>query len=503
MPERYNVIVVGGGSAGCVAAARLSEDPVRKVLLIEGGPDPQPIPDLVISAKKTVHLLLESPYVAMYPAERNHDQSQVYFLAGRIMGGGSSVNMMSVTRPLKADCDAWVEHGNPDWSWERVLPVLRRMESDQDFPDSPYHGKNGPLYVKRPQNFGTPPGGQTQAMIEGAMSLGLPLCPDENIPDPYGVTATAYNIQDDKRCSSAVAYLNGARSRSNLTIIAEAEVRSLQIAGTKIEGVTYEKSGEGHDAYGDEVVLSAGVYGTPKILMLSGIGAPDELTQYDIKVVHALPGVGKNHQDHACVFMTFEGTAAHDENWIVPGFKLSVKSDAALPCRNFHIIVRPPAVVAGIQRMMAISLNLLEQRNRGRVFLKSSDPDEPLGIDPQMLEDPGDIKAMRSMMEFIAELVRTGPMKKYYGALLQPGRQENWCNFARATYDSYHHGAGTCMMGPASNPLAVVDERLRVHGLTNLRIADASILPTVPHANTNASAIMIGERVAEFIKADA
>lgn len=499
MEKHYDVIVVGGGSAGCAAAARLSEDPGLQVLLLEAGPDPQPIPELVADAAKRVRLLLETPYINMYPTERRPDGSTFYSLAGRIMGGGSSVNVMSVIRPIEADMEAWAAAGNPGWSWNRVLPVLLRLENDQDFPDSPDHGHEGPLYFQRPYHFGDALPAPVQAFIDAASSLGLPES-DLNELNPYGICTSPFNIKDGMRQSAVVAYLTGARDRSNLDIVDEALATSLMISGSRVDGVRYQKNGREAVAHGAEVVLAAGAFHSPQLLMLSGVGPASELARHGIEVVCDLPGVGENYQDHAMLHMGFEGREPFDVDWVVPPFRLVTKSDPHRSTGDFHVFMRPPTVLEGVGRTLNISAALLEQRNRGRVFLRSADPHDLPGVDARMLEHPEDLEAMLRMMEFLEELTETGDMPKYYGAPIQPKQGEDWAKFACSAFDSYHHAAGTCAMGPATNPMNVVDEHLKVHGFDNLRVADASIMPTVTHANTNVTCMMIGERVADFIR---
>jgi choline dehydrogenase len=378
---------------------------------------------------------------------------------------------------------------------------MRRIENDEDFPDSPIHGTGGPLNVTRPFRFDAIPSGLISTLIERAQEVGLPLCPDINGPDPHGVCRWAYSQKNGRRQSTTVAYLDPNRGRPNLHVVPEAPAVGLQLEGRRVTGVVYEREGQRQVAAGAQVLLSAGVYHSPQLLMLSGIGPRAELERLGIPVRHALEGIGENYQDHAVVYMTFEGGAAADVDGVVPRFILAVRSAPDRPCIDFHIIPRAPTDVSGLTRMLPISLHLLEQRNRGRVSLASTDPHAQPLVEANLLEHPDDLAAMRAVMQWVYDLVQHRSLREYYGPLLQPGPKDDWGQFARATLDSYHHGVGTCQMGPASNPRAVVDETLRVHGLDNLWVADASIMPTVTHANTNLTCIVIGEVASDQLKA--
>jgi choline dehydrogenase len=500
MTRSFDLVVIGGGTAGCVVAGRASEDPACRVLLVEAGPDPQPIPDVVADPKRQGEVILESPYVRMYDVERP-DGSTFPLLSGRIMGGGSSVNNMGVVRPMRRDFDEWARFGGPAWSYEALLPLMRDIESDPDFGDSPIHGASGPVQLRRTFSFDDPADPPLRALIEAAEALGLPRCDDLNVPEPYGICASPYNIKDGRRQSSAVAYLDPARSRPNLTILPDTTAARLVLEGSRVCGVELLTPDGPEVVTADRVVVAAGVFHSPQLLMLSGIGPAAELERVGVPVIHELDGVGADYQDHAVVYITFQGTTDLREDYVIPKVRLIAKSDEALDHPDLHVFMRPTIRVPGLPPMLPASVNLLDHRSRGRVTLASANPEELPTVDPSLLRHPDDIKAMLDGIRFVRRLTEHPALAEFYGPLISPASEDEWEEHVLSSYITYYHGVGTCRIGPADDAGAVVDEHLRVRGLDNLWVADASVLPTLPHANTNLAALLVGEIAARELRA--
>ena len=496
--EAFDVVVVGGGTSGCVVAGRLSEDPSIRVLLIEEGPDPQPLPEVIADPRRQAELVLSSPYVRMYEAERQ-DGSSLPLLSGRVMGGGSSVNNLAVVRPMACDFETWSAFGGEAWSYAAMLPLMRAIERDDDFADDPIHGDSGPLMLSRGFRLDDPADPPVSALIEAAGALGLPPCPDLNQPAPYGVCASPYAVKDGRRQSSAVAYLDPARGRPNLTVLSDTSAGRVLIDGGRARGVEISDRGGARRVAAGAVVLAAGVYHTPQLLQLSGIGPEEELERLGVPVVVPLGGVGENYRDHAVVYVTFEGTTELREEWVIPKVRLIARSRPDVPVPDLHVFMRPTVRVAGLPPMLPVSLHLLEHRSAGRVRLASADPASLPVVEPALCEHPDDVRALVDGIGLAARLAAQPPLASYYGPMVSPSADDEWEAHVRTTYDTYHHGVGTCRLGREGDPGAVVDPRLRVHGVEGLLVADASVLPTVPHANTNLAAMLVGEVAARVV----
>lgn len=499
MTSTADVVVIGGGTAGCVVAARLSEDPGTRVVLVEDGPDPRPLPPIVADPRRQPELVLSSPYVRMYEAERP-DGSTYPLLSGRITGGGSSVNNCVIVRPLRIDFDQWAAFGGDVWSYGAMLPLMRAIESDRDFPDSPLHGDAGPIVLERPWRLHDPADPPVQALLEAAHELGLPNCPDLNVPEPYGVCASPYAIRDGIRQSTAVAYLDAARERRNLTIYADTTARRLILDRGRVSRVEVDHAGTTERIHAERVVLSAGVYHSPQLLELSGIGRPEELRGHGIPVRHELPGVGEGYQDHAVVYLTYQGTSELRDEDVIPKVRLILSSTGDQARPDLHVFLRPSIRMAGAPALLPISVHLLEHRSRGRVRLASTDVGDPPIVEPALLEHAADVEALVAGIGRVDTLVRHPRLARFYGDLLTPASMADVETHVRTTFETYHHGVGTCRLGPPDDRLAVVGADLRVHGIRNLWVADASVLPTIPHANTGLAAILVGEVAARRVR---
>jgi choline dehydrogenase len=532
----YDYIVVGAGSAGAVLANRLSASGTHRVLCLEAGTEGSdyfwsrvPIGMAKLIDRPAVNWCFSSE-----PDEGSGGR-RIPVPRGKMLGGSSSINGMVFVRGQAQDYDHWAQLGNRGWSYSDVLPIFRNMESYDGGSDE-YRGRDGPLRVTD-----TPPDISTlhKRMIAAAEKIGIPFTRDYNGAAQEGIGITQVTINKGRRQSTAYCYLDPARGRPNLTIESGAMAESLILDGKTCVGVRYAVNGQRREARAArEVVVSTGSINSPKLLELSGIGQPDLLRGLGIDVAHELPGVGMNLRDHYSPRMRFsiteQGATFNDNGrgWRLAreairyaltgqGFFAMTAAPIRMYFRTREGLESPDAAMAvtpflyeaapdgslriARQRGVTAIANVLRSESIGDIHIKSADPAEPPAIRFNFMSSRYDRDGTIAAVRKVRELFSTGPLADVVGAELAPGpairSDEEIVDWIRGNAETTYHPVGTCKMG--SDPMAVVDSQLKVHGIGGLRVADASIMPTLTSGNTNAPSIMIGEKCARMMLADA
>jgi choline dehydrogenase len=503
----FDVIVVGGGSAGCVLAARLSEDPGRRVLLLEAGPYYPRRHDLPADVADGGSPIGSHDWG--YRSEPLRDGRTIGLLRGKLMGGCSSTNACLALRGSPADYDDWAARGNPGWSWDEVLPFFRACETDVDFPDAQWHGSNGPLPIRRETADELLPS-QAFALV-AAVTAGHAPVEDHNRPWAVGIGRAPVNRVDGVRMSTALTYLDAARERDNLTIRPDTQVDRVVVAGGRAVGVRLARTGETIEA--GRVVLAAGALSSPAILLRSGVGARGELDRLGVPAVAEVPGVGEHLVDHLWVSVDVPSGSDPPPGPLAQTL-ITMHSSRADPTGAPDLHVVPASAVPDADSptgaRLFVGTSVMKPRSRGRLWLDSADPDAVPHVDPAYLSDPDDVTRTIEGIVAVRELLRTSPLSKLVaGPELGPAPGVADDDVAgleagiRANHDCYYHQAGTCRMGPDPDAGDVVDARGAVHGVDGLHVADASIMPDIASANTNLPTIMIAERIAALQRATA
>lgn len=532
MDMEFDYVIVGGGSAGCVLAARLSEDPAVQVALLEAGP---PDTSVLIHCPAGLAVLAKNSqanWAFQTVPQRGLNGRRGYQPRGKVLGGSSSVNAMIYARGHRADYDAWAAQGNTGWSWDEVLPYFKRAEHNERGADA-FHGTGGPLNVmdlRSPHRFGP-------IFVEAGKQAGYPENRDFNGAEQEGVGLYQVTHKNGERFSAAKAYLAPNRQRSNLQVITGAHATRVLMEGKRAVGVAYRQGGQAKEVKARrEVILSAGALLSPQLLMLSGIGPAAHLQGHGIPVVHDLPGVGRNLHDHVDVVQVVDTPAIKDlfglslqgaanairgifewrkhrsgmltTNFAEAGGFIKSTPDEPLPDLQLHFVIGK-LVDHGRKTVFGHGYSchvcLLRPKSRGTLALASADPLAAPRIDPDFLSDPDDVRRLVLGFQRMRTLLEQPALAGFRGRELASSagaRDEASIEaFVRAHADTIYHPVGTCRMG--SGALDVVDAQLRVRGIAGLRVVDASIMPSIVGGNTNAPVIMIGEKAADLVKAAA
>ncbi|MGB6007867.1 GMC family oxidoreductase [Castellaniella sp.] len=533
MSNTVDYIVVGAGSAGCVLANRLSENGKYSVCLFEAGPrDRNPWIHIPIGYGKT--MFNETLNWGFYTdPDDNMLGRRIYWPRGRTLGGCSSINGLIYIRGQRQDYDHWGALGNPGWNWEQCLPYFRKLESN-DLGAGPTRGAQGPLSatsIKTPHPL-------VEALIDAGGELGLERRSDFNEGDNEGIGYYQLTTRAGKRCSTAVAYLDPARGRSNLRIETDAQVTGLVMEGRRARGVTYRKGGQERALRAArEVIVSAGAVQSPQLLQLSGIGPGALLSEHGIGVVKDLPGVGANLQDHLQIRLIYEvsrpittndqlrtlwGKAGMGLQWLLfrsgplaIGINQGAAFYRALPDSptadtQLHFGTLSADMAGGAVHDFSgctYSMCQLRPESRGSIRIQSADPLQAPAIHSNYLDTERDRRSAVAGVKYARRLAAAAPLSSLMKREFRPGDEvrsdDEILHFCREHGATIFHPVGTARMGPATDRDAVVDARLRVHGIEGLRVVDASVMPTIVSGNTNVPTVMVAERASDFILEDA